>query len=312
MLLLFLNLHDYLLDPKIGIFYENKLFRSRNDLYFWRMRIENLYKPFEIESIQSSSYVMAEHKNTFFEMIFVLEGKGTQIINQHALPYAANKLFLVFPQDTHGFEIEETTHFFVLRFNRSFLKTQSKEWRDRLEYIFHNHSRLPGCILKNMEDKPLVRSVAEALLREQGSLSNQEVVNQLIHILITIAARNILLMNSQHAERSYDYKNPNLIIDYIQQHIRKPEALRLENIASSFSVSRNYIGEYFKARFGRSIREYIASYKLELIENKLQYTDARISEIAYEYGFKDVSHLNHFFKKMERYQPTEVSGTAER
>lgn len=257
---------------------------------------------------------MPEHTNTFFEMIFVLDGKGTQIINQHTLPYAANKLFLVFPQDTHGFEVEETTHFFILRFNRSFLNTQSREWRDRMEYIFHNHNHLPGCILKNMEDKPLVRSIAEAILKEDRSLNNKELMNQLIHILITVAARNIMLMNSLHVEKSYNYKNPNLIIDYIQQHIREPEALRLENIASSFSVSPNYIGEYFKAQFGRSIRDYIASYKLEMIESKLLYTDARISEIAYEYGFKDVSHLNHFFKKKtnsspQKYREQQANGT---
>lgn len=267
------------------------------------MKIRNLYKPFEIASVRSSSYAMPEHTNTFFEMIFVLEGSGTQTINQHALPYAANKLFLIFPQDTHGFEIEETTHFFILRFNRSFLNTQSIEWRDRLEYIFHNHNHLPGCILKNMEDKPLVRSIAEALLKEQEMLNNNELVNQLIHILITVAARNILLMNSVQAEKISDHKDPNLIIDYIQQHIREPEALRLEKIAFSFNVSPNYIGEYFKAQFGHSIRDYIASYKLELIERKLQYTDARISEIAYEYGFKDVSHLNHFFKKKKNNSP---------
>lgn len=267
------------------------------------MNIRNLYKPFEIESIRLSSDVMPEHTNSFFEMIFVLEGSGTQIINQHELPYSADKLFLIFPQDTHGFEIDETSHFFILRFNRSFLKTQSEEWRQRLEYIFHNHNHLPGCILKNIKDKPFVRSIAEALLREEDSLHNQELTNQLIHILITIAARNILLMSSSRSEKSYNYKNPHLIIDYIQQYIREPEALRTENIASFFSISPNYIGEYFKAQFGHSIRDYIASYKLELIEQKLHYTDARISEIAYEFGFKDVSHLSHFFKKRKNSSP---------
>lgn len=267
------------------------------------MKTKNLYQPFELESVRFSSYSMSEHTNTFFEMIFVLDGSGRQIINQHALPYASNKLFLVFPEDTHGFEVEEETEFFILRFNRSYLNTQSREWRNRMEFIFRNHNHLPGCILKNVEDKPLVRSIANALLREKQSLHNNELVNQLIQVLITIAARNIMIMNSLPVEQLYEKRSPNFIVDYIQQHIRDPHALRLENMATACSISRNYIGEYFKSKFGKTIRDYIASYKLEMIELKLQYTDVRISEIAYEYGFKDVSHLNHFFKSKKGLSP---------
>src|SRR5690349_20825905 len=138
------------------------------------MKIKNLYLPFETGLLETDEYFSQAHRNTYFEMFFILEGKGTQIINQHQLEYAPNKLFLLFPRDTHGFEVRERTTFFFLRFNESYLKTQPKEWLQKLEYIFHNHDHLPGCILKNAEDKTLIRALAEALIKEQRMENNYQ------------------------------------------------------------------------------------------------------------------------------------------
>lgn len=275
---------------------------------FGGMSLRNLHQPFEITSIKENTceHMIHTFKNTFFEMVFVLEGKGFQMINDVCLPFTENKLFLIFPQEAYGFKIEEPTTFFILRFNRSFLKTQSNEWRLKLEYIFHNHTRLPGCILKNVTDKPLVRSIAEALLREQeGDVSQkQEVIRQLINSLITIAARNISLMNmpSGHATTLHDSA---LMLDYIHLNIFQPGMLKTAAIADRFNISRSYFSEYFKKKVGQSYQDYVASYKIKMIEEKLKSSGKRLSEIVYEFGFNDVSHLNHFFKRHRGMNPSE-------
>ncbi len=47
----------------------------------------------------------------------------------------------------------------------------------------------------------------------------------------------------------------------------------------------------------RLIQHFIANYKIRLIEHRLKFSDRRINEIAFEFGFADESHLNKFFKK---------------
>ena len=259
-----------------------------------------------MELLKIDDYQIREHKNSFFEMVFVLEGSGIQMINDHKLPYSNNKLFLIFPEDIHGFEVSSTTSFFFIRFNDSYLKTQPKEWIQKLELIFNNHNHLPGCILKNVPDKALIRALVEALIRENDNLQfqQQEVIKQLINTIIIIASRNILLNPPTVSDKSKTGLSVELL-SYIHQNIYDPNQLKSERIAKEFNVSPTYISEFFKNHIGQSLQDYIMTYKIKLIETKLRYTDMQINEIVYELGFSDSSHLNRLFKKYKGISPTE-------
>lgn len=270
------------------------------------MEIRNLYHPFELQFLEVSEYEAKERKNTFFEMVFVLEGKGVQIINDHRLPYSCDKLFLIFPQDTHSFEIIEKTKFFFIRFHDSYLKNQNSNWIQKLEFIFHNHNHLPGCILKTVTDKPLLRAMIEALIKEENNEfpHQQEVIKQILNTIITIAARNISLiapiaLSQSNAESSLD------LLNYVHQNIYQPEELKASKLALEFNVSPTYISEYFKTKTGQSIQQYTIAYKIKLIETRLKFTNMQINEIVYEFGFSDASHLNRLFKKHTGLNPSD-------
>jgi len=267
------------------------------------MKVKNLYQPYEIELLEADQFNARHYKNSFFELVYVLEGTGIQLINDYELPYGPDKLFLLFPQDRHGFEISGKTRFVFIRFNESYLRTQPKEWLQKLEYIFHNHDHLPGCILKTVTDKPLVRSLVEALLREQQlpGPSGAEVTQQLLNTVITIAARNITLI--QHA-KAYHPGLPLSLLGYVHHHIHSPEALRVEKLAAYFHISPTYVSQYFKRETGETLQNYISHYRLALIESRLLYTHARLDDIAAEFGFADSSHLNKTFKKLKGISPS--------
>ncbi|MFT3823845.1 MAG: AraC family transcriptional regulator [Chitinophagaceae bacterium] len=275
------------------------------------MKTRNLYNPFEFELMEVEEYIAREHRNTFFEMVFILEGTGIQRINDHRFPYASDKLFLIFPNDLHGFEVKTPTRFFFIRFNESYLKTQSEEWVAKLQYIFNNHNHLPGCILENITDKPLIRALVEALMREQHGPRQQaqEVIMQVTNTIITIAARNIAATQTASPNTSNGDTSVSLL-NYIHANIYQPEKLKAEKIAAHFHVSPTYVSQYFKKQSGESLQQYIINYKLKLLETRLHFTDMRIVEIAQELGFTDESHLNRIFKKYKGITPSEFRKTA--
>lgn len=269
------------------------------------MEIRNLHSVYELELLEISSYTARTHRNTFFELVFVLEGTGLQIINDHQLPYAPDKLFLIFPQDRHGFDVRTFSRFFFIRFSNDYVSTQPSEHMRALEYIFHSHNHLPGCILQTVTDKPFVRAAVEALIRESHTHSahQQRVIQQLLNTVLTLVARNITLQTESVASAQGQDVLP--ILNYVHQHIFEPDWLRVEKIASVFHLSPTYVGEYFRKHTGESLQHYVTLYKLKLIETRLRYTDLRINEIADEFGFTDQSHLNRIFKKYQGKTPLE-------
>ncbi len=272
---------------------------------FAGMQIRNLYEPFEIEYLESGECPMGAHKHNFFELVYIVEGTGIQCINKNNWTYGPEKLFLLMPQDCHSFKVEKSTKFFFIRFNEVYIKDQNKELIKKLEFIFQNHNRLPGCILKNKADKPLVKSLIEALIREYINQYpyQRELTQQIVNTLLTIVARNISL-SSPEIQRNTEARDLSML-SYIHQNIYSPELLKAEEMAAQFNISPTYVSEYFKKLTGESMQQYITNYKLKLVETRLQYSDMRMNEIAFELNFTDESHLNRIFKKYKGVSPSE-------
>jgi len=260
---------------------------------------ENIHEPFTISFETVSVIPKREHQHTFFELVYIRSGKGLQIMNQDACTYHAGNLFLLTPEDRHYFEVETNTEFFFLKFNNFFLKNISfgKDDTRRLEYILQNVNHQPGCLLKNIPDRSFVAPVVEAIFQEYTAkdLYSNEMIQQLVNTLIVIVARNIARFLPEQVSTSTEEKALN-ILQYIQQHIYEPEKLKAEHISKVFAISTTYLGRYFKKNTNETMQTYITKYKLKLIEHRLKFSDSRIKEIAEEFGFTDVSHLNKYFK----------------
>ncbi|NIJ52998.1 AraC family transcriptional regulator [Dyadobacter arcticus] len=277
------------------------------------MHVQNLFQPFEVRFVKVDECPVKAHKNTFIELVYILEGKGIYHIDEHQFKYGPENLFLTMPMHMHFTEVSETTSFVFIRFNNIYLNAQKAQksysnlgdWIEKLEYIFHNSNHLQGCILRNMSDKPLVRAVIKAIVIEYQSQQtmHKELVQQLLNTLLMVVARNISL---HLPEKSKVTQNTSLdIIHYIHLNIYNSEKLKAESIASRFHISLNYISEFFKKHTNENLQQYIINYKLALVEIRLTHSDMRLNEIASELGFTDDSHLTKMFKKYKGIPPSE-------
>ncbi|QNL49175.1 helix-turn-helix transcriptional regulator [Olivibacter sp. SDN3] len=277
------------------------------------MKGETLYRPYEIEWKEMLRFPKTTKRNNFFELIYVIDGTGIQIVNKNKFNYRKGNLFLLTPQDVYSFDITTPTTFFFLRFNELFVKEKTDKDKDavnQVEYILQNASHRPGCILKNKVDKPLITSLIESILNEQTNqqLYYNRITEQITNTIITVVARNIALKLPKNIKESTG--EPVLeILQYIQENIFDQENLRAEKLSDHFNISLNYLGRYFKKQIGETLQSYIVNYKLRLVEIRLLHSDMRINEIAYELNFSDESHLNRVFKKYKGMNPSEFRKT---
>ncbi|MDP9079041.1 MAG: AraC family transcriptional regulator [Bacteroidota bacterium] len=85
-------------------------------------------------------------------------------------------------------------------------------------------------------------------------------------------------------------------MNYIDLHIREKQRLSVEHIAEHFNIRKAYFNQYFNRVTGRSYKKYIQEYALNLIARQLVHGRKTLSELAYEFGYSDESHLSNSFK----------------
>lgn len=262
------------------------------------MARENIYQSLEVFYEKIDQCPLKDRQFNFFELVYVISGIGDHIVNENKIKYAAGDLFLITPNDCHGFDLNGICEFMVIRFGENYIKEYQWKSIDHIECLLYYASHLSGSVLVNSEDKKmtglLIQNLQQAI--EHDSVYNEDLTRHLVNAVIVIAARNIAVIKPENISSSADVRILQ-ILDYVQENIRQPKLLKVENIANEFGLSPTYLGSYFRKQCNESIQQYISSYKIRLIEHRLRFSDKRVHEIADEFGFADESHINKFFKR---------------
>ena len=271
------------------------------------MKKDHLREPFELVLREFMDVCpRGQHTHSFFELVYIVAGSGTQVINGQRHPYREGDLFLLTPNDDHFFDIVQQSRFFFIRFNNGILHTgEDATIARRLEELLEIAREEPSCLLKEDRDREAVRRMIDLLIHEHlnEGLYQTALIRHLVESLLLLVARNITEAAAGKVGEGSDEKVL-AILGYIQANIYFPDSLRASALAARFGMAEVYFGRYFKRHSGESLQQYIFQYKLKLIENRLLRSSMRVKEIADEFGFTDKSHLNRFFQKAKGLSPT--------
>ena len=75
-------------------------------------------------------------------------------------------------------------------------------------------------------------------------------------------------------------------------------------MADVFHYSPSHFSALFKQQAGDSIQQFIIRHKLKLVAMRLRQSSLTVSQVADEFGFTDVCHLNKLFKRYYKRTPT--------
>jgi len=268
-----------------------------------------LHTPFNIYHFEAEKWLHSVHKHTYFEIIFVLKGKGFHNINGNTFRYKEGDVFLLGPEDFHDFEIEDLTEFCFIRFNELFNQNPSVEkdspWQQNMKALLYTSSQSRGSIVEDLLEKQKLQSLLTILEAEYENHQSQhfEVIrDSLMQSMMVILARNLF---GQTRTRPILKDSVEPILLYVRQHIYNPADLTMEHLAEVFNYAPAYISIFFKKQTGESLKQYIIKHKIKLIEARLLYSQLTLSEIADEFGYTDESHFCKQFKKYTGITPTE-------
>jgi AraC family L-rhamnose operon regulatory protein RhaS len=267
-----------------------------------------LFKDIDITLRTIKPSVFSPHRHHYFELMYILEGRGIHTINNNNYPYHAGNLFLLTPEDTHSFSIDSETRCCIIDFTKGLFSKRHRLETDRveiseffasMEYIFHNHQTLKGYIDMNPNEIKLTDTLIMQLVteKEQPRVYGGIIIQNIVFLLLNLVARLIRENQAGNLKRAGVKNIIHEITACIQQNIYQKDLLKIENLAKRFHKTPDHLNRYFKQQTGFTLKAYINRYRLNLVETRLRYSDLNISEIADEMGFTDESHLNKVIKK---------------
>jgi AraC family transcriptional regulator len=91
------------------------------------------------------------------------------------------------------------------------------------------------------------------------------------------------------------------IVQYIREHLG--DRIKLDDMARMAGLSPAHFVRKFRIKTGCSPHQWILEQRLSRAEELLKRTDLSITEIAYQIGFADQSHLTRLFRRSRGVTP---------
>ncbi|OIN55921.1 AraC family transcriptional regulator [Arsenicibacter rosenii] len=270
------------------------------------MSYSTLHEPLVIRQQELSSGTSQRHMPHHYELLIVRSGTGNQLINDSRLPYQAGDVILIFPEDIHCLEVQQHTQWQRIAFTPVYLAdlmtTSGQQWTS----LGARPSAQPVRFAANPAGQRHIAALTDILFAEVQP-TNDRLVNPVVNLLMTTVLSLTDRLLAQQVAVCPPQASPLLIkrvIGYVSQHITEPDHLRIEKMADVFNYSPGHLGALFKKHAGESIQQYIIRHRLRLVKTRLTLSSMTVSQIADEFGFSDVCHLNKLFKRYYHDTPT--------
>lgn len=255
------------------------------------------FEPLKISDFEVEAWKHPPHQHNYYEIIYIKHGSGRHFINAVPIDYSGGEIFMIGPEEVHYFEIAEITRFIYLKFIDPYLyedKNFNHSAIRHLEYLIKSRETHLAAFVFDQQDQVSIKMLFEVILSLKDDLLKNE---QLIWMQVLSIAH--ILQRNMPEIKSTAYRTADLqaVFCYIHKNIYQPEQLKAETMAEQFKLTKDYIGPYFKKNTGFTLREYIKTYRNQLIKQRLASGKFGLKQIASEFGLTDESHVSKLLKQ---------------
>lgn len=92
-------------------------------------------------------------------------------------------------------------------------------------------------------------------------------------------------------------------MEYVTRHYH--EQITLNDMADAVRLSPSYLSALFSRETGITLTRFVHRTRVERAKRLLRDTDKSVSEIAFDVGFRNVTHFNYVFRKVEDSSPSQ-------
>ena len=252
---------------------------------------------YSIEGAQQKNFELHCHSN--FELIYILQGDGTFVVEGVEYPLHPHALLLMRPYEYHYVrpKPQQLYERIVIHFDADVLPAFLKE-HEMLRERYGNYFPL-----KSVADpmKAAIELLNSIVPLSGGEFSESDEAEAFLHATLT----QILLLLTQDAPLkavSAESDTVLRVIAYLNDHLC--EDLSLEELARDFFISKYHLSRIFHQQTGTSIFTYFNTKRMALAQQMLASGESATS-VAFKLGFRDYSTFYRAYVKNFGHSPKE-------
>ena len=256
----------------------------------------------EVELNQANSRPGTWHWHSYFEITWVLEGKGNYFVNGQEYTMEKDDIIIFNNVEPHGWKLlGGNMKLLVMIFSPEFVAEKISLFdAEYLKPFVERGSNFKNRVGReekvNEEIRISIREIyQEWNERKEGyPLMIKANVLRILTMLIR-AYQDETKSGEMLKEKKNAMKRLEQAFTYINDHYC--EKITLEEVAASVYMSSNYFSSYFRRVANISFSDYVTRLRVNRAREMLRENGANVTEIAMECGFNNISNFYRLYKK---------------
>ena len=255
-----------------------------------------------------------EHQHAFFEMIYVLSGHCTQVLNDSTITLEEGELLMMAPNVCHGIKVFDDSVVINILIRQStfldiFLNTVRNKSQISLFFLGNIYEKnIIRYLLYHTAGDMVVRNYILDMYMEQIHMDKYS--DRIICDLMTIFFAQLTRRHGRtvHMSDTPDHKieHGTEMLIYIMDHYNQ---ITLVELAEYFHYSVPYCSSIVKEITGTSFSDLITKLRMQQGENMLLHTQMSISDISEQIGYKNPETFIRCFQRVYHMSPSQFRKT---
>ena len=244
------------------------------------------------------------HRHTFYHMVLFTGGGGYHTIDFEQFAVEAGQIYFMIPGQVHSWNFEGDVNGYVINFSENLFRSFLSDHQFLEQFRFFRGVAKESVIKLSKDTFSEVTNTVGKIVEEvqtNGPLSIDMVCAQLLTLLIAVdrekSDRVLHEVPQQNQLLLYNFRK---LVDQNFAQKRLPK-----EYATMLYITPNHLNALCNDLLDKSAGAVIRDRILLEVKRLLINADTGISEIAYQLGFTDNSHLTKFFKKYTNATPDE-------
>ncbi|MFB5190668.1 AraC family transcriptional regulator [Alicyclobacillus fastidiosus] len=274
--------------------------RARNVLNaaLSNIRVDDITIPVHYWGLEEAHFSNISHKHSFFEVCYVIHGRGFYIEKGSKFQLNDGSLFISRPNIIHQIVSESGLTLAFVAFEVP-PQENLNSWVARWQNMFDIED-----VVIHGDRKPVSNTVWDALIRTASLPTfEQETLHALSTTLLISLVTSFRPMETPTHDHFPSHKNPVLerALHFIRDNLSSP--LLLNDVAAYLNVSGRHLSRLFSENTGMSYKAYLQLERIILARQLLIESEHPIKEIAELSGFSSIHYFTRVFTQMSNFTP---------